>query len=170
MKVKIIIALVVLLVGGLATYGVMVSNLGTTEETPDSIILEQLKNPELIPEISWNMLYKYDYQNSKGPEDLMAMDGQLVKIPGYIVPLSSDYSKLEEFLLVPDGQSCIHVPPPPPNLIVTVNLREAVPMEEVYNPSWIYGIFKVEESFSVHGGSSFKLDGVQVEEFDLYGY
>ena len=66
--------------------------------------------------------------------------------------------------------SCIHVPPPPPNLIVTVNLREAVPMEEVYNPSWIYGIFKVEESFSVHGGSSFKLDGVQVEEFDLYGY
>ena len=169
MKVKIIIAVVVIL-GGLGTYGYFYMGSATTEDTPDSVIMDRLANPELIPELSWNMLYKYDYQNNKGPDDLMAMDGQLVKIPGYIVPLSSDYSKLEEFLLVPDGQSCVHVPPPPPNLIVTVNLREAVPMDEVSNPSWIYGIFKVEESVSVHGGSSFRLDGVKVEEFDLYGY
>lgn len=168
MNVKIIIAAVVALLG-IGAIGYVVTN-SSEEKSPETHIQDRLKTPELIPELSWRTLYEYDYQNNEGPEELMSMDGELVKIPGYIVPLSSDYSKLEEFLLVPDGQSCIHVPPPPPNLIVTVNLREPVPMDEVGNPSWIYGIFKVEESHSVHGGSSFRLDGVKVEEFVFEGY
>lgn len=168
MNVKIIIAAVVAVLG-IGAIGYVVTN-SSEEKSPETLVQDRLKTPELIPELSWRTLYEYDYQNNKGPEELMSLDGELVKIPGYIVPLSSDYSKLEEFLLVPDGQSCIHVPPPPPNLIVTVNLRESVPMDEVGNPSWIYGIFKVEDSYSVHGGSSFKLDGVKVEEFIFEGY
>ena len=170
MKSKIIITLVVVLVGSAVAYGVLQSDFGADDDSIESIIEQQLKTPELIPEISWNTLYKYDYNTNEGPADLMALDGQLVKIPGYVVPLSDNYSELDEFLLVPDGQACIHVPPPPPNLIVAVNLRQALPMEEVSNPSWVYGIFRIEETYSVHGGSSYTMDAVQVKEFVWDGY
>lgn len=174
MKINIIIATLVVIIGGILTFGHISSqkegdSTDVVKDETESLIEQQLKTPELIPEISWNLLYKYDYQNSTGPDDLMALDGKLVKIPGYIVPLTDDYTQLDEFLLVPDAQSCIHVPPPPPNLIVAVTLREPVPMEEVYNPSWIYGIFKIEESYSIHGGSSYKMDAVKIEKF-VYEY
>ena len=49
------------------------------------------------------------------------LDGQYIKLPGYIVPLESDEGGLlDEFLLVPYFGACIHVPPPPPNQIVYV--------------------------------------------------
>ena len=163
MKTKVIIALVILMVASAVTYRFS----AYSQDSGDAI--ENI-NPDDLPTVSWNTLYTYDYQNKVGPEELMALDGQMVKIPGYIVPLTDTYTQLDDFLLVPNGQACIHVPPPPPNLIVMVSLREPVPMEEVYNPSWIIGRFKVEETFSVHGGSSFTLDGIKVEEFVFEDY
>ena len=50
-----------------------------------------------------------------------ALDGQQVRLPGYIVPLEvSEEGRVTEFLLVPYFGACIHVPPPPPNQIVHV--------------------------------------------------
>jgi hypothetical protein len=40
-------------------------------------------------------------------------DGQLVRIPGFVVPLESDGKTISEFLLVPYFGACVHVPPPP---------------------------------------------------------
>ena len=58
------------------------------------------------------------------------LDGQLIEIPGFIVPLSEDSEGLvTEFFLVPYVGACIHVPPPPPNQIVYVK-----PMEPVQAP------------------------------------
>ena len=50
------------------------------------------------------------------------LDGQEVKLPGYVVPLNVDPSqRVTEFLLVPYFGACIHVPPPPSNQIVHVD-------------------------------------------------
>ena len=168
MKAKIILIAVILVGASVATYGFLTD--WQFSSSPESEIEKQLKNPDSIPTVSWNTLYKYDYQNKVGPEEIMALDGKLVKIPGYIVPLTDNWSELDDFLLVPDGQACIHVPPPPPNLIVAVSLRNVVPMEEVFNPSWVIGIFRIEETFSVHGGSSYTLDGIKLEEFEFDDY
>ena len=54
------------------------------------------------------------------------LDGQNVRIPGYLLPLDFDGKKVTEFLLVPYVGACIHVPPPPPNQIVHVRPDEAV--------------------------------------------
>ncbi|TNF13447.1 MAG: DUF3299 domain-containing protein, partial [Pseudomonadales bacterium] len=44
------------------------------------------------------------------------LNGQKVKLPGYIVPLDvTDEGRVVEFLLVPYFGACIHVPPPPSN-------------------------------------------------------
>ena len=42
-----------------------------------------------------------------------ALDGQAVKLPGFVVPLDFEGKKVSEFLLVPYFGACIHVPPPP---------------------------------------------------------
>ncbi|MEO8924216.1 MAG: DUF3299 domain-containing protein [Caldimonas sp.] len=43
------------------------------------------------------------------------MNGVLVKLPGYVVPLEEVRGGLKEFLLVPYFGACIHTPPPPAN-------------------------------------------------------
>nr|BFE93749.1 hypothetical protein GCM10020185_42850 [Pseudomonas brassicacearum subsp. brassicacearum] len=50
-----------------------------------------------------------------------ALDGQQIRLPGYIVPLEvSEEGRTTDFLLVPYFGACIHVPPPPSNQIVHV--------------------------------------------------
>ena len=112
------------------------------------------------------MLQEFNHKTGKGPEELMAMDGMIVKIPGFVVPLTDDYSELQDFLLVPNAQACIHVPPPPPNLIVTVKLREAIPADQTSNPAWIIGRFKIDPTESQYGGSSYKVDAMKMEKYD----
>lgn len=50
------------------------------------------------------------------------LDGQLVKIVGYMVPIAyapgSGGSRVSGFLLAPFIGACVHVPPPPANQIV----------------------------------------------------
>ena len=84
------------------------------EEPLEPEIKRYLENPQSIPRLDWQTLYSFDYKAGKGPKELMDMDGKFVKIPGYVVPLSDNYTQLDEFLLVPNAQACIHVPPPPP--------------------------------------------------------
>lgn len=55
-----------------------------------------------------------------------ALDGQNIRLPGYIVPLEvSEEGRTTEFLLVPYFGACIHVPPPPSNQIVHVKAKSA---------------------------------------------
>jgi hypothetical protein len=54
------------------------------------------------------------------------LDGQNIRLPGYIVPLEvSEEGRTTEFLLVPYFGACIHVPPPPSNQIVHVKSESA---------------------------------------------
>lgn len=48
------------------------------------------------------------------------LDGQRVRLRGYVVPLGVGWGGTDEFLLVPYYGACIHSPPPPPNQIVHV--------------------------------------------------
>ena len=48
------------------------------------------------------------------------LDGRVVKLPGFTVPLEGDSEETSSFLLVPYYGACIHVPPPPANQTVFV--------------------------------------------------
>lgn len=48
------------------------------------------------------------------------LDGKLVRILGYVVPMALSGTKVTEFLLVPFIGACVHVPPPPANQVVFV--------------------------------------------------
>ena len=69
------------------------------------------------------------------------MDGQLIKIPGFIVPLEFGENEFEikQFFLVPFFGACIHVPPPPPNQIIFVDYPKGLKLEALYDPFWLSG-------------------------------
>jgi hypothetical protein len=71
------------------------------------------------------------------------MNGQAIRIPGFIVPLDfSDDQVITEFFIVPFFGACIHVPPPPPNQIIHVKYPEGFKLEALYDPFWFSGVLK----------------------------
>jgi hypothetical protein len=135
-----------------------------------ALIVQRCKTTKKAPTgnatvITWNDLYEFDYKTGKAPQKLLDLDKKKVRIAGYVVPLADEYFVLSEFLLVPNAQACIHVPPPPPNLIIYVKLDEPLPIEKVYNPAWIEGTFTIEPSNSVQGSASFKLSDATLDEY-----
>lgn len=68
-----------------------------------------------------------------------ALDGQMVRVPGYMLPLEFSGKSVSEFLLVPWVGACIHTPPPPPNQIVHVKTAKPFVSEGLFMPVWITG-------------------------------
>ena len=74
-------------------------------------------------------------------EVIKEMDGQRIRIPGFVVPLEfGKNKKVTQFFLVPYFGACIHVPPPPPNQIIFVTSKKGLAIKELYDPLWISGI------------------------------
>ena len=67
------------------------------------------------------------------------LDGKLVRIPGYLLPLEFSGNQVTEFLLVPWVGACIHTPPPPPNQIVHVKSDKPFEMNGNFDAVWVTG-------------------------------
>lgn len=67
------------------------------------------------------------------------LDGETVRMPGYLLPLEFSGKEVTEFLLVPYVGACIHTPPPPPNQIVHVKPDKPVANLTVFAPIWVTG-------------------------------
>jgi hypothetical protein len=96
------------------------------------------------------------------------LNGKIVKIPGFIVPL--DVAKdgtVSEFFLVPYFGACIHVPPPPPNQIVYVTTPKGIALDSIYEAYWITGTMKMENKSTRLGAAAYSLSADKVE---IYKY
>lgn len=116
-------------------------------------------------EIEWNKLAELDYVSGQASDTLKALDGKMVRIPGFMVPLEDEQKNVTEFLLVPTAQACIHVPPPPPNQMVLVKMKKEDGVSVQYGPIWAYGILRLTSKQHLYGESSFELEGTLVEQF-----
>lgn len=83
------------------------------------------------------------------------LNGQQIRIPGYIVPLDLQNGKVTEFLLVPYFGACIHSPPPPPNQTVYVTSKE--PIEFSWDPFWLEGTLTTEKAESDMANAAYRL-------------
>ncbi|MEG3618750.1 DUF3299 domain-containing protein [Magnetovibrio sp. PR-2] len=72
------------------------------------------------------------------------MDGQTVRIPGFVVPTDLEANEVREFLLVPYLGACIHVPPPPPNQVIYVKTDQIYNVQELFDPVWVTGKLNVD--------------------------
>jgi len=130
--------------------------------------LFQSSTKQRVIDISWRDLRQLDFQTGQMSDALRELENQLIKIPGFIVPLVDDAGEIAEFLLVPSPQACIHVPPPPPNQMVHVYLRENIQYESQYRAVYVTGRLQIASATSQYGFASFTLDGLKVERFRAY--
>lgn len=93
-----------------------------------------------------------------------ALDGQAVRIPGYVVPLEESPEGLKEFLLVPYFGACIHSPPPPANQIIHV-LPQTASRVRSMEPVWISGTLQREKTDSYMGAAGYRMKAQKVEPY-----
>lgn len=97
---------------------------------------------------------------------VQSLDGQNIRLPGYIVPLEvNEEGRTTDFLLVPYFGACIHTPPPPANQMVHVRLDKPVKGFQTMSTVWISGPLKVARSASEQGVSGYTMKAVAMEPY-----
>jgi len=94
-----------------------------------------------------------------------ALDGQLIRIAGYLVPLDETPNGLVNFLLVPYFGACIHTPPPPSNQIIDVRPKLPTKGWRPMDTVWVSGTLRTLRSETYMGVSSYKMDALSVEPY-----
>ncbi len=91
------------------------------------------------------------------------LDGQRVRIGGYVVPLDFDATRVKEFLLVPFVGACIHVPPPPANQIVYVKSETGIDVKGSFDPVWVTGTLKATPAFTGLAETGYSINAEAVD-------
>ena len=67
------------------------------------------------------------------------LNGALVRLPGFVIPLEVGSEGVREFILAPYAGACIHVPPPPANQLIFVTTDEPWPASQLWEAVWAVG-------------------------------
>ena len=114
---------------------------------------------EIAQRVGWVFLNRLDLETGEMPDKLRALNGGMIRIAGYVVPIEDDMTRSSEFLFAPYSGACIHSPPPPPDQILQV-VMEADPvrfqMDRCY---WLEGRLRISDSESPYGRVAYRLEG-----------
>lgn len=94
-----------------------------------------------------------------------ALVGQVVRIPGYVVPLEESKAGMTEFLLVPYFGACVHSPPPPSNQIVHVLPQTPAAGLRSMDTVWVTGVLSTLQTDSYMGSASWRLAASSVAPY-----
>ncbi|MDP9898118.1 hypothetical protein J2W36_000351 [Variovorax ginsengisoli] len=93
-----------------------------------------------------------------------ALNGALVKIPGFVVPLEESKGEITEFLLVPYFGACIHTPPPPANQILHVRPEKGAKFRSM-DTVWVTGRLQTTRNDSMMGVSGYAMTAQAVTKY-----
>jgi hypothetical protein len=105
---------------------------------------------------------------TKPPPVVTSLDGQHVRLSGYVVPLKHEGTRVSEFLLVPYVGACIHVPPPPRNQIVHVTPNNPVKVKKLFAAVTVTGIMRTQLSATELGETGYSITGGDVRTYKEY--
>ena len=155
--------------------------------------------PGEVPELEWDDLIPADWQPEKlmadydadnladddpRADELMdklkalwaaapvvaALDGERIRLPGFVVPLETDATEIAEFLLVPYFGACIHVPPPPANQTVHVLTADGAAYRgELFDTVWVEGRMRVEPFSNALGDAGYRIEDAEVSVYEDEG-
>lgn len=94
-----------------------------------------------------------------------ALDGTLIRMPGFILPLEVGAKGVSEFILVPYIGACIHVPPPPPNQLVYVNSKVTWPSDELWDAIWVTGMMRTQLQSTELAQTGYALEAEHIEKY-----
>ena len=72
-----------------------------------------------------------------------SLDGEMLSISGFMVPLDNQRQVTQQFLLVPFQGACIHTPAPPPNQVISVYAERAARLYHNWQPVTATGMMSV---------------------------
>ncbi|MGB0662429.1 MAG: DUF3299 domain-containing protein [Pontibacterium sp.] len=94
------------------------------------------------------------------------MDGKMVRIPGFVVPVQGDGETIKTFFLVPYFGACLHLPPPPSNQIVYVNFEPGTSIDNLYDAIWVTGKLTIENTHNDLASSGYSLEAYVIEPYE----
>lgn len=94
------------------------------------------------------------------------LDGQMVSLPGYVVPIEYNEHGVFEFLLVPFIGACIHVPPPPANQIVYVKSAEGFKLTELFEAVEVTGVMSTKPTMSDLADAGYTMEAGSIKRFE----
>ena len=144
-----------------------------TANAEDTLTLDWI---DLIPESERNQFDAYGMPAVDHSGDVMKqskigsvrqeLNGSMVKIPGFVIPLEGDANMVTEFLLVPYFGACIHVPPPPPNQIIYVKFPKGAPVQQLWDVIYVIGTLKTETISHELAETGYVIQGTEIAEYD----
>lgn len=96
------------------------------------------------------------------------MDGQLIRLPGFVVPLEFGDKEFDvtQFFFVPFFGACIHLPPPPPNQVIFVNYPKSLKLASLQDAFWITGKLKTTLTENDSATSAYSIELHTIEPYD----
>jgi len=128
--------------------------------------------------VTWPMMSELNIETGEASEALQSVNHQFVEVSGFIVPLEMDdmIDEVSDFLLVPDPMACIHVPPPPPNQMISVKMKAPIPLDMDYRGVAIQGQLSIVQADGIYtyelAGESAKDANIEFDDpfLELMGY
>jgi len=146
---------------------------GVTEQQLDQFInnwntLMPADAYDFVPEkVDYKLMSDPDFQrklDEAGAKLNNKLEGKIIELAGFMVPIDAKSSDVRQFLLVPEAGQCIHVPPPPLNQTLLVDTSE-FPTErrDLYEPIIVSGEITVgSQSFDI-ADSGYSLTNVTIK-------
>ncbi|WP_179379580.1 DUF3299 domain-containing protein [Jannaschia marina] len=110
---------------------------------------------------TWNPVFD---ENATKLND--ALNGEMIRMPGYIIPLEQSAEGVTEFLLVPYVGACIHVPPPPANQLVVVNAETPWPSDNLWEAVWVTGEMRTSLQETELAQTGYALRATEMEIYE----
>ena len=109
------------------------------------------------------LLLKMQQASDNAPAN-QELNGAMVRIPGFIVPLEEAKGEVTEFLLVPYFGACIHTPPPPANQILHIRPAQGAKFRAM-DTVWVTGKLQVTRNESMMGVSGYSMTAQTVTKY-----
>lgn len=92
-------------------------------------------------------------------------NGQVVRLPGFIVPIDYSGTGVTAFILVPFVGACVHVPPPPANQLVFVTTPEPYESSGLFEAVNVIGMFGVSSLSTQLADIAYALSADRIEPY-----
>ena len=111
-------------------------------EWTDLVPAGQPALPPMIPELLQHDQAPFASQQPSSHGVRTDWNGQVVRLPGFILPIDYSGKGVTAFILVPFVGACVHVPPPPANQLVFVTTNDPYESTGLYEPVNVVGMFR----------------------------
>ncbi|CTQ49479.1 DUF3299 domain-containing protein [Jannaschia donghaensis] len=145
-----------------ATARAAVREIGWEDLIPPGVPYSEIIGEGDLDEVNdtWNPIF--DENATKLNETL---DGTLIRMPGFVIPLELNAEGVTEFMLVPYVGACLHMPPPPANQLVVVTTETPWPDDALWDPVWVTGTLRMELQSTELAQTGYALRATDMEKY-----